>query len=171
MSPPLVILGSSRSDGYTKKGVTNTLARLSYELIDLRQLNISPYDYDHKNQNDDHLQIIEKMTLAQAVVFATPVYWYAMSAQMKTFFDRFSDLLSIRKSLQPKLKGKRCFLVAVGSDEDLPDGFETPFQKTCEYLGMTYCRSLYLRKESTVSDALVKKFIEELNLCFPNTQF
>lgn len=162
MNDPLVIFGSSRSDGYTKKAITDTLTGFNYELIDLSRLNISPYDYEHKNKNDDHLQVIEKMILAKSVVFATPVYWYAMSAQMKVFFDRFSDLVTFRQTYRSKLKGKRCFLLATGSDADLPDGFETPFKRTCDYLGMVYVGGVYLAKGSTVNQNLAKRFAAEL---------
>lgn len=37
---------------------------------------------------DDAAAIVEKMTLADAVVFATPIYFYEMCGQMKTLLDR-----------------------------------------------------------------------------------
>ncbi len=39
-------------------------------------------------QKDDMASIIDKMKAADAVVFATPVYFYNMSAQMKIVIDR-----------------------------------------------------------------------------------
>lgn len=39
-------------------------------------------------QYDDAREIIEKMVGADVIVLASPVYFYAMSAQMKTLIDR-----------------------------------------------------------------------------------
>ena len=39
-------------------------------------------------QQDDMSQILEKMTSADVIVLGTPVYFYAMCAQMKTVIDR-----------------------------------------------------------------------------------
>lgn len=50
------------------------------------------------------------MQSADNIVFATPVYWYAMSGRMKIFFDRFTDLLYTHKSIGKNLKGKKLFI-------------------------------------------------------------
>lgn len=162
MSEVLVILGSSRSEGYTRKAVAHVLLDVDYKLIDLRMLNIAPFDYDHQYVSDDHVQVIEKMIHSSSIVFATPVYWYAMSSQMKVFFDRFSDLLTIHQDLKGKLRGKRCFLLATGVDADLPEGFEVPFHRTCDYLDMVYCRSFYLAKGVTAAKEDVENFLANL---------
>ena len=39
-------------------------------------------------QKDDMGEILEKMIAADVIVMATPVYFYTMSAQMKTLIDR-----------------------------------------------------------------------------------
>lgn len=39
-------------------------------------------------QKDDAAEIIDKMLAADVIVMATPVYFYTMSAQMKTLIDR-----------------------------------------------------------------------------------
>jgi len=39
-------------------------------------------------QKDDMAEILEKMIFADAIVMATPVYFYTMNAQMKTLIDR-----------------------------------------------------------------------------------
>lgn len=40
------------------------------------------------SQKDDMSEILEKMILADVIVMATPVYFYTMCGQMKTFIDR-----------------------------------------------------------------------------------
>jgi multimeric flavodoxin WrbA len=61
--------------------------------------NVAPYSYDRTSFDDDFGQIAESMVAATAIVFATPVYWYAMSGLTKTVLDRFTDLTSFRKDL------------------------------------------------------------------------
>ena len=39
-------------------------------------------------QKDDMAEVLEKMIVADVIVMATPVYFYTMSAQMKTLIDR-----------------------------------------------------------------------------------
>jgi multimeric flavodoxin WrbA len=39
-------------------------------------------------QKDDMAEVLEKMIAADVIVMATPVYFYTMSAQMKTLIDR-----------------------------------------------------------------------------------
>lgn len=46
------------------------------------------YDTRTCPQRDDAAQIVGKMIAADVIVLATPVYFYTMSAQMKTLIDR-----------------------------------------------------------------------------------
>lgn len=41
---------------------------------------------------DDAIEIVQKMHDAEVVVFATPIYYYEMSGQMKTLLDRANSL-------------------------------------------------------------------------------
>jgi len=135
----IIILGSSRSQGDTRKAANYLLDKKGMDLIDLNNHTISYYDYDHKNADDDFLQLMENIIEKyDRIIFATPVYWYTMSAVMKTFLDRISDLLTIRKELGRKLRGKSMGLISVSGDDDLDYDFEMPFRQSAEYLGMTY---------------------------------
>lgn len=42
--------------------------------------------------NDDAVAIADKMREAEVIVFATPIYYYEMSGQMKTLLDRVNSL-------------------------------------------------------------------------------
>lgn len=46
------------------------------------------YSHDKCIQKDDANMIIELMMKADVIVFATPVYFYSVSGQLKTLFDR-----------------------------------------------------------------------------------
>lgn len=43
---------------------------------------------------DDAAEIVEKMLAADVIVFATPIYYYEMSGQMKTLLDRGNPMYS-----------------------------------------------------------------------------
>lgn len=135
----IIILGSSRSQGDTRKAVDFIIENRGHALVDLNEHAISYYDYDHENAADDFLPLMENIIEKyDRIIFATPVYWYTMSAVMKTFLDRISDLLTIRKELGRKLRGKSMGLISVSGDDDLDYDFEMPFRLSAEYLGMTY---------------------------------
>jgi len=134
----IIVMGSSRSDGETRKMVDEFAAASGADIIDLRDKNISYFDYEDKNKNDDFIPTMEKVLEYDRIVFATPVYWFSMSAIMKTFLDRFSDLLHKRKDLGHKLKGKEMALITNSSTAVLTRHFETPFEDTANYLGIEY---------------------------------
>jgi hypothetical protein len=59
MTNPIIILGSSRSQGETRKAVDLIIGTNQIPIIDLKTLNISIYDYEHQNKNDDFIPLIE----------------------------------------------------------------------------------------------------------------
>lgn len=62
-------------------------------------------------QRDDAAEIIGKMLKADVIVLATPVYFYTMSAQMKTLIDRCCGLYT-------EMKNKAfCFIVTAAEDD------------------------------------------------------
>ena len=135
----VIILGSANSDGNTRKIVDTLATKLGCEVIDLNDYTIGYFDYDFKNQDDDFIPLMEKIIANYStIIFATPVYWYSMSAVMKTFFDRISDLLKIRKELGRQLRGKSMAALSCSGDNDLSAGFDMPFRESADYLGMQY---------------------------------
>jgi multimeric flavodoxin WrbA len=144
----IVILASARGDSNTLKAVRKLCPFSDYVLIDLREKRIGHYEYNHQtNVGDDFLEIAITMKEADNIVFATPVYWYAMSGLMKVFFDRLTELLSNHKTIGEALNGKKTYLISTGSDPILPDGFEVPFRSTSKYFDMEFQKSFYLQFE------------------------
>lgn len=131
----IAILGSSRSDGNTRRLLDLVLDGRPIEVVDLAGLSFGYYDYQHRNAEDDFARLAPKLIEARAIIFATPVYWYA---PLKTFFDRLSDLLEVRKEIGRALAGRIGYLVASSTQSVLPPGFELPFQMTCDYLEMRW---------------------------------
>ena len=62
-------------------------------------------------QKDDAAEIIEKMVAADVIVMATPVYFYTMSAQMKTLIDRCCGLYT-------KMKNKEFYFIIAAAEND-----------------------------------------------------
>jgi ribosomal-protein-alanine N-acetyltransferase len=140
-----VVLGSSRSDGNTRRTVNLVFGDPPVGVVDLSRLDIRPYEYARRDRGDDFRGVMARMLERPLWVLATPVYWYAMSGQMKVFFDRFSELLTERKEDGRLMRGKEVVVIASGTDPALPDGFESPFRQTCDYLGMRYRGAFYLQ--------------------------
>ena len=139
----LVVIASSRSDGNTAK-LSHVIAdSLQAQTVDLQKLSISYFDYENRNKSDDFIPLIERIVSSDFVVFATPVYWYSMSAQMKTFFDRITDLLTVNRELGRKLRGMPISVVATGTDAELPSSFKSQFELISGYLGLVYHEPLY----------------------------
>ncbi|MFC2078764.1 flavodoxin family protein [Candidatus Bipolaricaulota bacterium] len=97
----LGIVGSPRKGGNTDLLVGELLrgaeeAGAEVERVFLPDLNINPCkgcgacykDGEKCPQQDDMQLLIEKMSRASTWVLGTPVYFYATTAQLKTFLDR-----------------------------------------------------------------------------------
>lgn len=140
----VIIQGSSRSKGDTNQLVRYLLERTDWGFVDLKNLDIAPFDYDFRNQGDDFLPTIRRLIKEyDCFVFATPVYWYTMSATMKVFFDRISDLLKIDKPTGRKLRGKQMGVLSCASDRHVSASFYEPFQLSADYLGIEYIGDIH----------------------------
>lgn len=138
MGKALVIIGTSRCDGETSKSVDVLNQGFGADILNLSDYQIGFYDYQHENEKDGFYDISMRMIDYSTIVFATPVYWYAMSAQMKVFIDRFSDLITVRKQDGRALANKSTYLIANGTGERIPDNFDLPFRDTSNYFDMKY---------------------------------
>ncbi|MFT7121651.1 MAG: multimeric flavodoxin WrbA [Neolewinella sp.] len=140
MPKPIILLASSRPNGDTRKVADHLALQLKAEVIDLTQFTIHPYRYEQDYpEGDDFFRVIETMVLPHdQIIFASPLYWYSMSGQMKIFFDRLSDLLESRKELGRQLRDKRMSVLSCANDEEITDTFYAAFRLTAEYLGMEY---------------------------------
>lgn len=167
----VIILGSSRKNGETKKVVSELVRIAGWDVIDLKDYNFSHFDYEHSNRGDDFLELIRRIIgNYEVLVFATPVYWYSMSGIMKTFFDRITDLLRYEKETGRKLRGKHLAVISSSSGENLGDDFWIPFKRSAEYLGMNYITGLHTYQDQ-MQPELIKEFsreIEEVSLSQKN---
>lgn len=163
----VIILGSSRKNGETKKVVTELMRLSNWDLIDLTDFNISHFDYEHLNRNDDYIDLIKKITDNYDVfIFATPVYWYSMSGIMKVFFDRLTDLLRIEKNIGRKLRNKHMAVISCSNGDHLGDNFWLPFKKSAEYLGMNYITDLHTIQDNIETEKIFE-FMQNIEKCTP----
>lgn len=62
-------------------------------------------------QKDDMAEILDKMVKADVIVLATPVYFYTMDGQMKTFIDRTVPRYT-------EITGKDFYFIMTAADTD-----------------------------------------------------
>lgn len=144
-----IVMGSARGDGNTASAVHHLSKQLGHraDIANLSMLTVAPFDYSRHDDRDDFRSVIGMMLASEHIVFATPVYWYSMSGTMKAFFDRLTDLLldPLNRKVGRALAGRNVWLLATGTDESLPFGFQEPFASTAAYFGMVWRQAFYCR--------------------------
>lgn len=146
-----IIIGTSRAGGNTRLLVDEVAKQTGAKVFDINNYDITPYDYDHANRDDDYLPLMKELMRYDHIAFASPIYWYSPSAQMKLFIDRFSDFLDEEKDMGRKLRGQHCSIISTCVDDDFTDSFEDAFAHTFEYLGMIYKGMLLVKTDDPVN--------------------
>ncbi|MFT6992079.1 MAG: multimeric flavodoxin WrbA, partial [Paraglaciecola sp.] len=138
MSNAITLFSSARRNGNTGTLIDFVADKSEMLVIDLDQFNISPFDYEHKNKDDDFLPLMEKVLNHQHIIFSSPVYWYSVTPAMKAFLDRISDLLIFPELLDMgrQLRGKTGHIVTTSVSNGLSPLFRGVFETTFNYLGM-----------------------------------
>ena len=145
---PIYINGSSRKGGHTTSIAKLLKGKSQYDIIHLSDYNIGYFEYDHSNKEDDFMPLMDELLEFDTWILLTPIYWYSMSARMKTFFDRLSDLLKWEKELGHKIKGSKWYALSCGSDKEEVPGFFEPFKLSAEYLGARYMGDIHVWKDN-----------------------
>jgi multimeric flavodoxin WrbA len=156
-----IVVGSARNKGNTEQLGLEVASKMSATLFNLSDYNISPFDYEFNHVNDDFLELMKKLLSFDRIILASPIYWYCASGVMKTFLDRFSDLLKVHKGLGRKLRGKPTALIATGCDKVPAPCFEEAFKLSYAYLGMIYQGLLYCCVEDDIDVSHYQQQIEQ----------
>lgn len=83
----IAILIETSNDKGNTVGLVNTIAQsINTDTYNLKDYKISPFNYEHKNIDDDFIGLVTDLLKYDQMIFASPVYWYTMSVQMKVFF-------------------------------------------------------------------------------------
>ena len=85
-------------------------------------------------QKDDVEEIRKNILVADMLVFATPLYYYGMSAQLKTLIDQFC---AFNSSMQRKHMKSVLLTVAWNSDSWTFEALEAHYKTLVRYLNLT----------------------------------
>jgi len=158
MNKALVISSSPRRDGNSSLLAQSAFDGLKDAGIDAEFVYLADY-LSHflqdqktlKKQNGEYLYddnykelFVEKFLQSEGVIFATPLYWYSMSAQLKAFFDRSFTFLSgshpQSDTYVEQCCGKKLGLL-ISSEETYPMsalGIIQPIQEFSRYTRSTF---------------------------------
>lgn len=137
----IVILNGSPRKGNTYAAIqaiaAGAQANNEIEIINTDEVNVSPCKgcnacqcYKGCVAKDDSNKVVDQIVSADLIVFATPVYWWGMTAQLKTVIDK-----CYCKGAQ--LKGKKIGLIIVGgasTSDPQYDLIATQFKSMAGYL-------------------------------------
>jgi len=146
------ILGSPRKHGNTAKVLTVFEKLITRQGHQVDRINIVDYEVNgclgcqacqkvrHGpgcKQKDDAVKIFKRMIASDAVIYATPLYTYGFTAQMKALIDRENCLVTGYGSPEytSLLKGKRSALLVTcgGPIEENADLIQTVFDREGQY--------------------------------------
>jgi multimeric flavodoxin WrbA len=138
MTSAIVLFGSARRHGNTGAFIDCIARQLGIEVVDLGALMIAPYDYGHGHRDDDFEPLFRRALAFEHLIFASPVYWSAVSPPIKVFLDRITDFLDLPELLAEgrRLRGKTGHVVCTSIYDEPPPPFIAAFRDTFEYLGM-----------------------------------
>ncbi|HYF83773.1 MAG TPA: flavodoxin family protein [Clostridia bacterium] len=147
----LALLGSPKKNGNTSlllneylRGIKDSNKDAEVTKVFLQEKNIhgcSACEVCH-NVNigkcaikDDMQELYPLFRQADMVIYATPIYWWSVSAQLKAFMDRCYALGSIKDSFTGK---KAALLMTYGGElpNKGPELVKTTFEEICDYKEM-----------------------------------
>ncbi|MYL30135.1 MULTISPECIES: flavodoxin family protein [Halobacillus] len=119
-----VLNGGSRQGGNTQMLTEKLVEGLEVTTFHLETYTILPImDGRHDEGgflpvDDDYKALMEQVMSYDLLIFATPVYWYSMSAAMKLFIDRWSQTMrdSEYGDFRERMAEKQAVVLAVGGD-------------------------------------------------------
>jgi multimeric flavodoxin WrbA len=148
----LFLLGSARADGNTE-----TLARAAAEHLEpdaeqrwirLAELGLPPIT-DRRHVGDGATpeargaeRVVQEATLAATdIVVASPLYWYSVSAAVKTYLDHWSGWLRVPGlDFKARMAGRRLWGVTAKSDAaaSVAEPLAGTLRLTAEYMRMDW---------------------------------
>ena len=118
-------------------------------------------------QKDDAIDIMEQMIASDAVLFASPIYFWGFSSQMKALIDRgYSLVTNYHKPGHTSLmEGKRIGLLVTGADgyKDNAEGMFTSFDRIVDFFLAKKTGELYVgdcRVPADLSEEVKEKALE-----------
>lgn len=170
----LIYNGSPRQGGNTKTAVTKIAEGFAnwpgaqVEVVDVAKKNLKGCincDGCFKNDGncvlpDDGADLMRQMEEAEGLIFASPVYWWGVSAQLKALIDKMYS-----KDARFHQQKKRVGVVAAGHHETTDRQYgliRDQFACICDYLGWDLVFSESLSTPSKTSLAENPQKLDEL---------
>lgn len=140
MADAIALLASARRHGNTGAFVDRIAGELGIEVVDLGALRIAPYDYGHGHRDDDFEPLFRRVLAYRHLVFASPVYCYAVASPMKAFFDRIVDFLDLPELRDEArhLRGKTGWVACTSIFDEPPASFLGAFRDNFAYYGLQF---------------------------------
>lgn len=149
----LAVLGSPKKKGNTAlllehylRGFKENHRDVEIDQVFLQEKQIEPcrgcYTCIEKNSScvieDDMQELYSRIIAADVLIFATPIYWWSISAQLKTFVDRFCPLTI------EDLKGKKFVLLmtyGMAQPNTGPQMVEDMFQEIWDHFQVDFAQT------------------------------
>lgn len=165
----LILMGSPRQRGNTAELCKPFIERLKergaeVSYIAVEEMNINPCRgcYACQNvegeygcvQNDDMREIVRKITSADCIVLATPIYSWYCPAKLKAVLDRHYGLNKFYGSAQGSLwAGKKVAIIAThGYEREYATSpFEDGIKRLCEHSALKYIGMFSVRDEDDLA--------------------
>ena len=140
MPSAIALFASARRHGNTGALMDRIASELGIEVVDLGALKIAPYDYEHSHRGDDFEPLFRRVLDHEHLIFASPVYCYAVAPPMKAFFDRITDFLDLPELQDEarRLRGKTAYVVCTSIYDEPPPSFIGAFRDNFGYFGMRF---------------------------------
>lgn len=152
----LALLGSPRKQGNTDLMADSVLAGAEKAGACVAKIYLDDYQIrpigevadnsrlrDDPRKDDDYPSLLSRFLEADIVVWATPVYWFGLSAQLKCFLDRLSSYFNHPDHVD-RFRGKGHLVIcAFGRPEqEHGDWVTQPMKATVDRLHGTYLGDL-----------------------------
>jgi multimeric flavodoxin WrbA len=169
----LVLFGSPRKKGNTIQ-LVNAFSKIlkdkghSMKVLYLNDMNLRPCQGCYAclkegicRINDDMKDIRKFIAESDLIVYATPIYWFGPSGQLKLVMDR--SIAFMDEEYNSRIKGKKAVtLMTFASDEkDTCQPALDMFKKTFDLLGLKYAGSVEVPACADPPVALKKTYIDK----------
>lgn len=143
----LALYGSARRGGNSEQLLDRVLGALPATRYYLADLSLAPFaDLRHEPGGFPPVdglagEILRAMTTHDVLLFACPIYWYGMSAQLKALVDQWSHALrDPALNFKESMRGKRAHIVLTGGDQPRIKGLPLvqQFVYAFDFMGMTF---------------------------------
>lgn len=121
----VILLATLKKEGQSNTQVLSAFftdklktKNIAFEIIKLVDHNILPGTYTNMGEGDDWPAILDKLTKADIIIFATPVWWGSHSSEMQKVIERLDNIHDeILEGKSSRLEGKVGGIIVTGDSD------------------------------------------------------